>query len=50
MGLESKTPPSPSFQKHRREVIWQIFMPVILAGLIFLRLGLLVVLTPTLGT
>ncbi|GIV64742.1 MAG: hypothetical protein KatS3mg046_002 [Bellilinea sp.] len=50
MGLESKTPPSPSFQKHRREVIWQIFMPVILAGLMFLGLGLLMVLTPTLGT
>jgi len=50
MGLDHSTSPSPSFQKHRREVIWQIFMPVIVGGLIFLGLGLLMILTPTLET
>lgn len=50
MSAENQNSLSPSFQKHRRQVIWQIWMPVIAAGVVFLGLGLLVVLTPTLGT
>lgn len=50
MSLENSPHTSPSFQKHRREVVWHILLPVILAGVIFMGLGLLMVLTPTLGT
>lgn len=50
MSAENQNSLSPSFQKHRRQVVWQILMPVIAAGVVFLGLGLLMVLTPTLGT
>lgn len=50
MNAENQNSPSPSFQKHRRQVVWQILMPVIAAGVVFLGLGLLMVLTPTLET
>ncbi len=47
MSLNNSTPPSPSFQKHRQQVIWQILAPVVVAGVIFLALGVLIVLTPS---
>lgn len=50
MSAENQNSPSPSFQKHRRQVVWQIWIPVIAAGVVFLGLGLLMVLTPSLGT
>lgn len=50
MSAEHSTSPSPSFQKHRKQVIWQILVPVIAAAVAFLALGLLMVLSPSLST
>lgn len=50
MSSEHSTPPSPSFRKHQKQVIWQILVPVIAAAVVFLALGLLMVLTPSLST
>lgn len=47
MSLDKSIHPSPSFQKHRRQVVWQILAPVIASGVVFLSLGLWIVLTPS---
>lgn len=47
MSVEKQSSISPTFQKHRREFIWQILMPVILAGVLVLGAGVLMVLTTT---
>lgn len=49
MQNQGEAASSPTFQKHRRQVFWQIILPVVAAGVIFIALGLLAVLSPTPG-
>lgn len=50
MSNQSETGPSATYLKHRKQVQWQIILPMVAAGVVFFVLGLFLVLSPTPGS